>query len=68
MQLKTLKESLEELSRRITTVRLLRTNGDFIDRCSVEEAIQKYGDWIYSSGYSESYNEVSLWIIPNTTK
>ncbi len=65
--MKTLKESLDELPDRITTVRLIRTTGEFIERCSVEEAAQKYGDWVYSSGYSESHNEVSLWI-RNTTK
>ena len=66
--MKTLKESLEELPRRIKTVRLIRTTGDFIERCSIEEAEQKYGDWIYSSGYSESFTEVSVWITRNTTK
>ena len=65
--MQTLKESLDELPDRITTVRLIRTTGDFIERCSVEEAKQKYGDWVYSSGYSESFSEVSLWI-RNTTK
>ena len=61
------KESIEELPERIKTVRLIHTTGDFIERCSVEEAKQKYGDWTYSSGYSESFSEVSLWI-RNTTK
>ena len=65
--MKTLKESLDELPDRITTVRLIHTTGDFIERCSVEDAAQKYGNWIYSSGYSESFSEVSLWI-SNTTK
>lgn len=65
--MQTLRESLEELPERIKTVRLIRTTGDFIERCGVEEAKQKYGDWIYSSGYSESHTEVSLWI-RNTTK
>ena len=65
--MQTLKESLDELPDRITTVRLIRTTGEFIERCSVEEAVQKYGDWTYSSGYSESFSEVSLWI-RNTTK
>ena len=65
--MQTLRESLDELPDRITTVRLIRTTGEFIERCSVEEAAQKYGDWTYSSGYSESHSEVSLWI-RNTTK
>lgn len=65
-RMQTLKESLDELPNRITTVRLIRTTGEFIERCSVKEATQKYGDWIYSSGYSEGHNEVSLWIRNNT--
>ena len=65
--MKTLKESLEELPARIKTVRLIRTTGEFIEKCSPEEAARKYGDWIYNSGYSESFSEVSLWI-RNTTK
>lgn len=65
--MQTVKESIEELPERIKTVRLIHTTGDFIERCGVEEAIQKYGDWIYSSGYSESHTEVSLWI-RNRTK
>jgi hypothetical protein len=65
--MKTVKQSIEELPERIKTVRLIHTTGDFIERCSVEEAIRKYGDWIYSSGYSEGFSEVSLWI-RNTTK
>ena len=65
--MQTLKESLDELPERIKTVRLIHTTGDFIVRCSVEEAKQKYGDWTYSSGYSEGFSEVSLWI-RNTTK
>lgn len=65
--MKTVKQSIEELSERIKTVRLIHTTGEFIEICSVEEAVQKYGDWMYSSGYSECFSEVSLWI-RNTTK
>ena len=65
--MKTVKESLEELPARIKTVRLIRTNGEFMERCDVEEAVQKYGDCIYSSGYSESHTEISMWIL-NTSK
>lgn len=65
--MKTVKESLDELPERIKTVRLIRTTGEFIERCGVEEATLKYGDWIYSSGYSESHTEISMWI-RNTTK
>ena len=65
--MQTVKESIEELPDRIKTVRLIHTTGEFIERCSVEDAVQKYGDWMYSSGYSESFSEVSLWI-RNTAK
>ena len=65
--MQTVKQSIEELPERIKTVRLIRTTGEFIERCSTEDAVQKYGDWTYSSGYSESHTEVSLWI-RNTTK
>ena len=60
--MKTLKQALEELPSRITTVRLIRITGEFIERCSVAEAMQKYGDRLYSSGYSEGFHKVSLWI------
>lgn len=65
--MKTLKTAIEELPERITTVRLIRTTGEFIERCGVTEAVQKYGDMLYSSGYSESHHEVSLWAM-NATK
>jgi hypothetical protein len=52
----------------ITKVRLYRTTGEWLGNYEVEEAIQKYGDWLYSSAYSESCNEVSVWIRRNTTK
>ena len=65
--MKTVKQSIEELPERIKTVRLISTTGEFIERCDVTEAVQKYGHWTYSSGYSESHTEVSLWI-RNTTK
>ena len=64
--MQTLKEALEELPSRITIVRLIRITGELIERCSVTEAMQKYGDMLYSSGYSESHNEVSLWAMNNT--
>jgi hypothetical protein len=65
--MKTLKESLEE-SPRITNVRLYNTVGVWLGNYNIEEAVQKYGDWIYSKGYSESFDEVSMWIRRNTTK
>lgn len=60
--MKTLKEALEELPERITTVRLIKISGEFIERCDLETAMKKYGHMKYSSGYSESHTEVSLWV------
>jgi hypothetical protein len=65
--MKTLKESIQE-SPRITKVRLYKTTGEWLGNYDIEEAIQKYGDWLYSSAYSESNTEVSIWIRINTTK
>lgn len=64
--MQTVQESLDELPDRIKTVRLIRATGEFIEKCSVTEAAQKYGDWAYHSGYSESHSEISLWINNNT--
>lgn len=65
--MQTLKESLEELPQ-ITKVRLYRTTGDWLGNYDIKEAVQEYGNWVCSSGYSESYNEISVWIRRNTTK
>ena len=60
--MKTLKEAIEELPERITKVRLYTIRGMWLGNYSREDAIQKYCDMTYSSGYSESFTEVSLWI------
>lgn len=65
--MKTLKETIKE-SPRITKVRLYKTTGEWLGNYSVDEAVQEYGNWIYSSAYSESCNELSVWIRKNTTK
>ena len=65
--MQTLKEAIEELPKRITNVRLYDTQGVYLGNYSTDEAVQKYGDWHYHSGYSESFTEISLWIL-NTTK
>ena len=59
--MQTLREAFED-NTRTKTLRLIRTTGEFIERLPIEEAIQKYGDCIYSCGYSESFTEVSVWI------
>ena len=48
---------------RTKTVRLIRTTGERIARLPIEEALEKYGEYLYSCAYSESYDEVSVWII-----
>ena len=65
--MQTLKESFEG-SARAKTLRLIeKFSGRFIARLPIEEALEQYGDWIYSNGYSESFTEISVWIF-NTTK
>ena len=63
--MQTLREAFEG-NTRTKTLRLIRTTGEFIERLPIEEAIQKYGDCIYSSAYSESFTEISVWIIYTT--
>lgn len=60
--MKTLMEAFEG-DTRTKTVRLIRTNGERIARIPIEEALKKYGECLYSCAYSESYDEVSVWII-----
>lgn len=60
--MKTVKQCIEELPERIKTVHLHTTRGVFLETCSVGEAIEKYGNWMYHSGYSDGFTVVSLWI------
>ena len=62
----TVRESIEETPVRITTFRLHKTTGEILGNFSRAEAIEQYGGWIYSSGYSEGNGVVSLWIRYNT--
>ena len=64
-QLQTLKQAFEG-NTRTKTLRLIRTTGEFVARLPIEEAMAQYGDWIYSSAYSDSFTEVSVWIRDNT--
>lgn len=59
---KTVKQSIDELPERITSIRLHKANGAWIGIFSRDDAIKKYGDLKYSSGYSESFTEISIWI------
>ena len=64
--MKTLREEFKD-NTRTKTLRLIRMTGEFIARLPIEEALEKYGDWIYCNAYSESFTEISVWIL-NTTK
>lgn len=63
--MQTLKQSFEG-NTRTKTLRLIHTTGEFIARLPIEEAMAQYGDWLYCNGYSESFTEVSVWILNNT--
>ena len=65
--MQTLREFFEGETR-TKTLRLYHVTGERITRLPIEEAIQQYGDWMYSGAYSESCTEVSVWIWQNTTK
>lgn len=63
--MQTLRQSFEG-NTRTKTLRLIRSSGEFIARLPIEEALAQYGDWLYCNGYSESFTEVSVWILNNT--
>ena len=63
--METLRESFKN-NTRTKTLRLITSRGDFIARLPIEEALERYGDWIYCNGYSESFTEVSVWILDPT--
>jgi hypothetical protein len=65
MSAQTVQESIEETPERITTFRLHKTTGEILGNFSRTEAIEQYGHWLYSSGYSEGNGIVSLWILRN---
>lgn len=65
-KMQTLRENFEG-NTRTKTLRLIRSTGEFMERLPIEEALEKYGDWTYRNGYSESFTEVSVWI-SDTTK
>ena len=65
--MQTLKQAFEG-NTRTKTLRLIQITGEFIARLPIEEAMAQYGDWIYSSAYSESFTEVSVWIMSNGGK
>lgn len=58
----TLKEQFKN-DTKTKILKLRRITGEFIANLPVEEAIAKYGDWIYSHGYSDSFTEVMVWVL-----
>ena len=66
--MKTVKESIEELPERIKTIRIHNYKGEYLGTYDPQTVIEKYGHLNYSSGYSESFSKVSIWIYGNTTK
>lgn len=64
--METLREAFKD-NTRTKTLRLITSRGDFIARLPIEEALEQYGDWIYCNAYSESFTEISVWIL-NPTK
>lgn len=59
---KTVKQAIDEMPERITTIRILNYQGTWLGTFSRNDAIDKYGYYSYSAGYSEGFNEVSMWI------
>lgn len=65
----TLKEHFDRTDNsRITTIRLIRSTGNFIEEGKTEYIVNKYGDMLYHCGYSEGNGKVSIWVCANTTK
>lgn len=58
----TLKQVIDELEDRYTSIRLYKENGVWIGTFSRDDAIKQYGDLKYWCGYSESCTEISIWI------
>lgn len=58
----TLVEHIENLPDRIKAVKLYRITGEWLATLSTKEAIEQYGSWDYSGGYSDSFDTVSIWI------
>ena len=59
---KTVKQAIDEMPERITKIRILNYQGMYLGTFGRNEAIEKYGYYSYSSGYSEGFTEVSIWV------
>lgn len=58
----TLIKEIENVPNRIRTIKLYRITGEWIATLSPKEAIEQYGSWDYSCGYSDSSDTISIWI------
>ena len=59
---KTVKQAIDEMPERITTIRILDYQGVYLGTFSRNDALETYGNYSYSAGYSEGFTEVSMWI------
>ena len=59
---KTVKQAIDEMPERITTIRILNYQGMYLGTFSRKDAIDEYGHHSYIAGYSEGFTEVSMWI------
>lgn len=60
--METLKEHMKN-DTRTKIIRLINIRGQWIETGDRDYIIEKYGDRIYSSGYSEGYGKVDIWVI-----
>ena len=58
----TLIKEIENVPDRIRTIKLYRITGEWLATLSPKEAIEQYGSWDYSCGYSDSSDTISIWI------
>lgn len=58
----TVKQAIDEMPERITTIRVLNYQGVWLGAFSRKDAIERYGHYSYSAGYSEGFNEISMWV------
>ena len=62
----TVKQAIDELPERITTIRLYNYQGVWLGTFDRSDVIEKYGHYIYTAGYSDGFTEISIWILkPN---
>ena len=59
---KTVKQVIEEMPERITTIRVLNYQGMWLGTFDRNEVIEKYGHYSYSAGYSDGFTEIAIWI------